>query len=231
MPGTLYIVATPIGNLGDLTARAADVLCSVDRIAAEDTRHTGRLLQHIGATARQISYHDHNAERRIPELLELLEAGQDVALVSDAGTPTISDPGFKLVRAAAAASVPVVPIPGANAAMTALSGAGLPTDRFHFLGFLPVKKGKATRLLESVAELPATLVLYVSPYKLAGTLALLLDVLGDRPACLCRELTKIHETFDRQPLSALAEQYSGGKVKGEITLVVGRPERAPRRAR
>ncbi len=231
MPGTLYIVATPIGNLGDLTVRAADVLCSVDRIAAEDTRHTGRLLQHIGATARQTSYHDHNAERRIPELLGLLAEGKDVALVSDAGTPTISDPGFKLVRAAAADGIAVVPIPGASAVLTALCGAGLPTDRFHFLGFLPVKKGKATRLLESVAELKATLVLYVSPYKLGSTLPLLVDVLGDRPACLCRELTKIHETFDRRPLSALAEHYSEGKVKGEITLVIGRPERAPKRAR
>ena len=119
----------------------------------------------------------------------------------------------------------------ASAVLTALCGAGLPTDRFHFLGFLPVKKGKATRLLESVAELKATLVLYVSPYKLGSTLPLLVDVLGDRPACLCRELTKIHETFDRRPLSALAEHYSEGKVKGEITLVIGRPERAPKRAR
>lgn len=231
MSGTLYIVATPIGNLDDMTVRAADVLGKVERVAAEDTRRTGRLLKRIGATARQISYHDHNAERRIPALLEILREGGDVALVSDAGTPTISDPGFKLVRAAAAEEIPVVPIPGASAAMTALCASGLATDRFHFLGFLPVKKGKATRLLEEVADLRATLVLYVSPYKLGSTLPLLVDVLGDRPACLCRELTKIHETFDRRPLSALAEHYSEGKVKGEITLVIGRPERAPKRAR
>ncbi len=231
MSGTLYIVATPIGNLGDLTLRAAEVLRTVDRVAAEDTRRTGRLLKHVESGVRQVSYHDHNAERRIPQLLALLEDGRDVALVSDAGTPTISDPGFKLVRAAAADGIPVVPIPGASAAMAALSGAGLPTDRFHFLGFLPVKRGKATRLLQQVAELDSTLVLYVSPYKLSSTLALLLEVLGDRPACLCRELTKLHETFDRRDLALLADHFRERKVKGEITLVIGRPERSKNRGR
>jgi len=219
-PGTLYIVATPIGNLGDLTLRAADVLKAVDLIASEDTRHTGRLLAHIGATAPQVSYHDHNAIRRIPELLERLEDGGTVALVSDAGTPTVSDPGFKLVRAAREADIPVVPLPGASAVMVALAGAGLPTDRFHFLGFLPPKKGKARRTLAEVAELSGTLVLFVSPYKLATVLTLALEVLGDRPACVCRELTKIHETFDRRALSELQQQYGNGKVKGEITLLI-----------
>jgi len=219
-PGTLYIVATPIGNLGDLTLRAADVLKTVDLIASEDTRHTGRLLAHIGASAPQVSYHDHNATRRFPELIERLAAGDSVALVSDAGTPTVSDPGFKLVRAAREAGIPVVPLPGASAVMVALAGAGLPTDRFHFLGFLPPKKGKATKMLAEVAPLSATLVLFVSPYKLATVLTLALEELGDRQACLCRELTKIHETFDRCTLAELQRHYGDGKVKGEITLLI-----------
>jgi len=146
MSGTLYLVATPIGNLADLSARAGAVLCDVDLVASEDTRRTGRLLKHVGATAPQISYHDHNAVRRIPDLLERLERGTSIALVSDAGTPTVSDPGFKLVRAAREQGLAVVPIPGPSAVLAALAGAGLPTDRFVFLGFLPPKKGKARRL-------------------------------------------------------------------------------------
>ncbi len=219
-PGTLYVVATPIGNLGDLTARAAAILCGVDLVASEDTRRTGRLLRHVGSRARQVSYHDHNARRRIPALLQRLRDGEALALVSDAGTPTISDPGFRLVRAARDEGLPVVPLPGASAAITALSGAGLPTDRFVFLGFLPLKKGKARRALEQVAGLPFTIVVYVSPHKLATTLGLALEVLGDRPACVCRELTKLHETFDRATLSALAERHGEHKIKGEITLLI-----------
>jgi 16S rRNA (cytidine1402-2'-O)-methyltransferase len=220
-PGTLYVVATPIGNLGDMTIRAAETLRAVDLVASEDTRRTGRLLKHIGSTARQVSYHDHNAEQRLPSLLQHLHDGGTIAQVSDAGTPAISDPGFRLVRAARESGFPVVPIPGASAVTTALSAAGLPTDRFVFLGFLPVKKGKARRALEQVATLPFTLVLYVSPYKLATTLTLTLEALGDRPACVCRELTKLHETFDRAPLSDLAARYPAtSKVKGEITLLI-----------
>jgi 16S rRNA (cytidine1402-2'-O)-methyltransferase len=223
MSGTLYLVATPIGNLDDLSVRAGAVLCSVDLVASEDTRRTGRLLKHVGATAPQLSYHDHNAVRRIPDLLERLARGESIALVSDAGTPTVSDPGFKLVRAAREQDLDVVPIPGPSAVLAAVAGAGLPTDRFLFLGFLPPKKGKMRRLLAEVAAVPATLVLFVSPYKVASTLPLLAEELGDRPACLCRELTKIHETFDRGTLTELAERYGTGKVKGEITLVVGGP--------
>lgn len=218
--GTLYLVATPIGNLDDLTVRAARVLCEVDLIASEDTRRTGVLLKHVGSRVPQISYHDHNAARRVPGLIERLQAGESIAVVSDAGTPTVSDPGFRIVRAAREADLPVVPIPGPSAVLAALSGAGLPTDRFVFLGFLPVKPGKARKALDQVAELPATLVLFVSPYKVKATLAVLMERLGNRDACLCRELTKLHETFDRGTLEELAQRYGTGKVRGEITLVV-----------
>jgi len=220
MTGTLYLVATPIGNLDDLSVRAADVLCGVDLVAAEDTRRTGVLLKKVGATAPQISYHDHNAARRVPSLIERLQGGQSIALVSDAGTPTVSDPGFRLVRAAREEGLEVVPIPGASAVLAALSGSGLPTDRFVFLGFLPPRPGRARRLLQQVESLPMTLVLFVSPHKVARTLLMLREVLGDRDACLCRELTKIHETFDRGTLAELGERYGQGKVKGEITLVI-----------
>ena len=222
-PGTLYVVATPIGNLDDLSPRAAAVLGAVDVIASEDTRRTGRLLQHLGLKRPQISYHDHNARRRVPDLVARLQSGQSVALASDAGTPTVSDPGFRLGRAAREESIPVVPIPGPSAVITALSAAGLPTDRFHFLGFLPDRPGKARKLLAEVAPLRCTLALYVSPYKVGRTLALALEALGDREACLCRELTKLHETFDRGALSELVERYEGVKVRGEITLLIGPP--------
>ncbi len=224
-PGTLYVVATPIGHLDDLTPRAAAVLGAADVVASEDTRRTGRLLQHLGLKRPQISYHDHNAQRRVPELIARLQAGDSVALASDAGTPTVSDPGFRLVRAAREAGVPVVPIPGASAVVAALSAAGLPTDRFHFLGFLPDKPGKARRRLDEVAPLRCTVALYVSPFKIGKTLGWALEALGDREACVCRELTKRHETFDRGTLSELSERYAGAKVKGEITLLIAPPPR------
>lgn len=220
MTGTLYLVATPIGNLDDLSARAARVLCEVDLIASEDTRRTGVLLKRVGSRVPQLSYHDHNAARRVPGLIERLQAGESIAVVSDAGTPTVSDPGFRIVRAAREAGLTVVPIPGPSAVLAALSGSGLPTDRFLFLGFLPPRPGRARKLLDQVADLPTTLILFVSPYKVRASLAMLLDRLGDRDACLCRELTKLHETFDRGTLSELGERYGMGKVRGEITLVV-----------
>jgi len=220
MTGTLYLVATPIGNLDDLSVRAGNVLREVDLVAAEDTRRTGVLLKRVGATAPQVSYHDHNAARRVPSLLERLKQGQSIALVSDAGTPTVSDPGFRLVRAAREEGLEVVPIPGPSAVLAGLSGSGLPTDRFVFLGFLPPRPGRARRLLQQVQQLPMTLVLFVSPHKVARTLGQLAEVLGPRDACLCRELTKIHETFDRGTLDELADRYGQGKVKGEITLVI-----------
>jgi len=224
-PGTLYVVATPIGNLGDLSPRAAQVLCEVDLVASEDTRRTGRLLKHVGATAPQVSYHDHNAQRRVPELIERLREGQSIALASDAGTPTVSDPGFRVVRAAREAGLPVVPVPGASAVIAALSAAGLPTDRFHFLGFLPDKPGKARKALAEVAALRCTLALYVSPYKVARVLGYAQEALGDRDACVCRELTKLHETFDRGTLGELQQRYAGAKVRGEITLLIAPPPR------
>ena len=220
MSGTLYLVATPIGNLDDLTVRAADVLCRVDLVAAEDTRRTGVLLKKVGATAPQISYHDHNAARRVPSLIDRLRDGHSIALVSDAGTPTVSDPGFRLVRAAREEGLDVVPIPGPSAVLAALCGSGLPTDRFLFLGFLPPRPGRARRLLQQVEALPMTLVLFASPHKVARVLAMLVDVLGERDACLCREMTKIHETFDRGSLAELSQRYGQRKVKGEITLVI-----------
>lgn len=220
MTGTLYLVATPIGNLDDLSTRAAQVLCEVDLIASEDTRRTGVLLKRVGSRVPQISYHDHNAARRVPGIVERLQAGESIAVVSDAGTPTVSDPGFRLVRAAREAGLPVVPIPGPSAVLAALSGAGLPTDRFVFLGFLPPRPGRARKLLDGAAQLPMTLILFVSPHKVPATLAMLVDRLGDRDACLCRELTKLHETFDRGTLGELSDRYGTGKVRGEITLVV-----------
>jgi len=220
MTGTLYLVATPIGNLDDLSPRAAQVLCEVDLIASEDTRRTGVLLKRVASRVPQLSYHDHNAARRVPGLIERLQAGESIAVVSDAGTPTISDPGFRIVRAAREAGLTVVPIPGPSAVLAALSGSGLPTDRFLFLGFLPPRPGRARKLLDQVAELPTTLIVFVSPYKVRASLAMLQDRLGDRDACLCRELTKLHETFDRGKLSELSDRYGTGKVRGEITLVV-----------
>ncbi|MCP4871151.1 MAG: 16S rRNA (cytidine(1402)-2'-O)-methyltransferase [Proteobacteria bacterium] len=224
-PGTLYIVATPIGNLEDITLRAARLLGSVDKVLAEDTRRTRTLLTHLGHSTPTISLHDHNERGRIPQVLGWLQGGESLALVSDAGTPAISDPGFPLVRACVEADVRIVPIPGPSALIAAVCAAGLPTDRVYFLGFLPGRPGRAKRALKGATEQPATTVVYVGPHKLPKTLAMAVEIAGaDRPACICRELTKVHEEFDRGTLGELVERWTGKKVKGEVTLLIGSPD-------
>lgn len=223
-PG-LYVVATPIGNMGDITLRALDVLRGVDLIACEDTRVTAPFLARLGVKAPLAPYHEHNAEAARPALLARLAAGGKVALVSDAGTPLVSDPGYKLVRAAVAQGTSVIPIPGASAVTAALSVAGLPTDRFLFLGFLPSKSAARRQAIAEVAGIRATLVLLESPHRLGETLADLAELLGPRPAAVARELTKLHEEVRRDTLDTLARHYGEfGAPKGEITLVIGPPE-------
>ena len=221
MSGTLYIVATPIGNLEDISQRALRILREVDFIACEDTRHTSKLLNHFGIDTKTISYHEHNERERAEELGAVLESGKSVALVSDAGTPLISDPGFRLVNAAIKKGISVVPIPGAAAVVTALAASGLPTDHFYFAGFLPARANARRAKLEELAVIPATLISYEAPHRISATLRDALDVLGDREAVVARELTKLHEEFARGRLSELAERFSKPeKVRGEIVLMV-----------
>ncbi|MGZ8286950.1 MAG: 16S rRNA (cytidine(1402)-2'-O)-methyltransferase [Allosphingosinicella sp.] len=225
LPPGLYIVATPIGNLSDLSPRAADVLTRADLIAVEDSRVTAKLLHHIGVKRPMTPYHDHNAERVRPQLLERMRRGA-VALVSDAGTPLISDPGFKLVRDARAAGITVTTIPGPSAVVAALTLAGLPTDRFLFLGFLPPKAGAKANAIAEVASVRATLVLYESGPRLAATLRALGEGLGDREAAVAREISKKFEETVTGTLSELAERYSEAGPKGEIVVVVAPPGEA-----
>ena len=224
-PG-LYIVATPIGNLGDLSPRAAQVLAHADLIAAEDTRVTATLLRHIGTKRPMQPYHDHNADAVRPALVARL-GREAIALVSDAGTPLISDPGYKLVRDARAAGHPVVTIPGPCAAIAALTLAGLPTDRFLFMGFLPAKQGAKAAAIAEVAAIRATLVFYESGPRLAATLAALAEGLGDREVAVTREITKKFEEAVTGTLSMLAARYADAPPKGEIVVVVGPPGEAP----
>lgn len=228
-PGTLYVVGTPIGNLEDITFRAVRILKSVDLIASEDTRHTGKLLHHFQATAPQISYHDHNTNSRIPELLENLHQGKAIALVTDAGMPGISDPGYELVKACIAAGITVVPIPGASAAITALSAAGLPTDRFVFEGFLPAKGKERKDRLEFLPSEARTIIFYEAPHRLRQTLQDFAEVLGkDRQIVLARELTKLHEEFWRGSVEQAIAVYTQREPQGEYTLVVaGLPPALP----
>jgi 16S rRNA (cytidine1402-2'-O)-methyltransferase len=222
-PGTLFVVATPIGNRGDLTERARETLASVDLIAAEDTRHTGRLLAQLGIGTALLALHEHNEAARAEELVARLRQGARIALVSDAGTPLISDPGFRLVAAAAAAGVAVVPIPGACAAVAALSVAGLPTDRFVFEGFLPARAGARRTRLSALAAETRTLVFYEAPHRISETLADLAVAFGAaRDAVLARELTKLHETVYRGSLGELAERAAADSnmARGEAVLVV-----------
>jgi 16S rRNA (cytidine1402-2'-O)-methyltransferase len=220
-PGTLYIVATPIGNLEDMTFRAVRILQAVDLIAAEDTRHTGRLLQHFQVKTPQISYHEHNSNSRIPELLEHLQYGKAIALVSDAGMPGISDPGYELIKACIDNGITVVPIPGASAVITALSAAGLPTDRFIFDGFLSAKSQQRKEYLESLQGESRTLVFYESPHRLRDTLADLGTVLGsDRSIVIARELTKLYEEFWRGTIGDAIADYNQREPQGEYTLLV-----------
>jgi 16S rRNA (cytidine1402-2'-O)-methyltransferase len=224
MSGTLSVVATPIGNLSDLTARAGEVLRTADLVLAEDTRHTGRLLAHLGSSVPQRSLHEHNERARIDEVLALLEGGAHVALVTDAGTPLVSDPGLALVRACADAGIHVVPIPGASAVLAALVASGLPSDRVAFDGFLPRRgRARSERLAELAVE-RRTVVLFLSPHRAADDLADLATACGaERRAALCRELTKLHEEVRRGTLAELRDGAADG-VRGEITLVLAGAE-------
>lgn len=226
--GTLYLVGTPIGNLRDITLRALDVLSSVDVIACEDTRRSRILLEHHGITARLVSLPAFAEEERADGLVARLLGGEDVAMITDAGMPGISDPGEKLVRKAIEADVDVVPIPGPSAALAALAASGLPSDRFTFAGFLP-RKGKARReALEALRYAPGTLILYESPRRLHATLVDLRQAWGERRACVARELTKLHEEWVRGSLGDLAARFAD-EVRGEITLLVAPGEDAPPR--
>jgi 16S rRNA (cytidine1402-2'-O)-methyltransferase len=223
-PG-LYLVATPIGNLADMTLRALSVLARADIIYCEDTRHSAKLLQHYAIHAKTRPFHEHNEEREIERAIRDLESGKRIAMISDAGTPLLSDPGFKLVRAAAAAGVPVISIPGPSAALTALTASGLPTDFFFFAGFLPPKQAARRARLAELSQIPGSLVIFEAPHRVAEALADMADVLGERAAVIARELTKLHEDIARGSLRTLAEATFGETLKGEIVLVVG-PGRA-----
>jgi 16S rRNA (cytidine1402-2'-O)-methyltransferase len=223
--GCLYLVATPIGNLEDITLRALRILKEVDQIACEDTRHSLKLLNHFGIQKPLISYHEHNEITRAAELVHAMEQGAAVALISDAGMPLVSDPGHRLVTLAIRHHIPVVPIPGAAALLVALSASGLPSEEFLFLGFLPARTGERRRALEHLRIEDRTLVVYEAPHRIAETVADAREILGDRPACLARELTKVHEEFRRGRLSELEADLAERPAKGEITLVIGAPER------
>ena len=220
-PGTLYLVGTPIGNVEDLSPRAQRILTGVDLIAAEDTRHTQGLLSRFSIHRPLVSYHDHNKERRTPELVEKLKAGSSVAIVSDAGSPGISDPAFTLVRAAVEAGLPVVPIPGASSALCALEVSGLPTDRFAFEGFLPRRAARRRARIEELRRDPRTLIFFESPHRLRESLRDLAEAWGERPASISRELTKKFEETRRGTLASLLEWVESAPPRGEFVLVVG----------
>jgi 16S rRNA (cytidine1402-2'-O)-methyltransferase len=225
--GTLHLVAVPIGNPDDLTMRARETLARVAVVAAEDTRHYATLARHHGLPPRAVSYHDHNEASRTPELIARLRAGEDVALVTDAGTPLVSDPGFRLVRAAIEAGVQVTCLPGPSAVVAALAASGLPPHPFRFIGFLPRTEAARRAALASVAGDDATLVAFDAPRRLLSTVRDALAVLGDRPACLARNLTKPHERYQRGTLAELsAELDAEGEVRGECTIVIGGASRA-----
>jgi 16S rRNA (cytidine1402-2'-O)-methyltransferase len=220
MVGTLFLVATPIGNLQDISLRALETLKTVDLIACEDTRHTRKLLTHFGIQARLVSYHEHNEQQRAEELSGLLLDGKSIAVVSDAGTPAICDPSFRVVQKAYEIGARVVPIPGAVAFVNALIASGLPTDSFFFGGFLPSKKGERQNRLREVKEIPATLVFYETPHRLVKSLTDCAEILGNRKAAVARELTKLHEEIVRGDLQELIGKFSEKPTKGEIVLVI-----------
>jgi len=225
MLGTLYLVSTPIGNLEDITQRAVRILREVDLIASEDTRHTKKLLSHFGISTRTTSYHEHNERERAEELCTLLESGRSIALVSDAGTPLINDPGFRLVSMAIEREVAVVPVPGPAAFVAALAASGLPTDQFFFAGFLPPRATARRSKLEELAGMKSTLIFYEAPHRICATLRDALELLGDRQAVIARELTKLHEEFSRGGLSDLVKLMSAAKtIRGEkVLLIAGAP--------
>lgn len=219
--GCLYLVATPIGNLEDITLRALRILKEADQIACEDTRHTQKLLQHYNIQKPLISYHEHNEMTRAPELVLAMEQGQQIALVSDAGMPLVSDPGYRLVTLALRHHLKVIPVPGASALLAALSASGLPNEEFLFAGFLPARSGERRRALERLRIEDRTIIFYEAPHRIEETLADASEILGDRPACLAREVTKLHEEFRRGTLSELAASLSQKPARGEITLLIG----------
>ncbi|MEO1113878.1 MAG: 16S rRNA (cytidine(1402)-2'-O)-methyltransferase [Pseudomonadota bacterium] len=226
-PG-LYIVSTPIGNLGDITVRALETLAASSMIACEDTRVTSTLTQKFGLKTPLMSYHEHNADKQRPKILAELEAGNAVALVSDAGTPLVSDPGYRLVRGVLAAGFKVIPIPGASAPLAGIVASGLPSDTVLFAGFLPQKGGPKSKRLEDLAKVPATLVFFESPHRTGATLEAMSDLLGGaREAVVARELTKRFETFERGTLSDLANRFADASLKGEIVILVGPPDERP----
>lgn len=224
MTGTLYLVATPIGNLQDISPRALQTLESADLIACEDTRHTGKLLNHYGIKNKLLSYHEHNEHERAGELAKLLQDGKNIAVVSDAGTPGICDPAFRIVQKAHEIGAKVIAIPGAAAFINALVVSGLPTDAHFFGGFLPSKKNERIARLKEAKNIPATLVFYETPHRLAKSLVDCFEVLGNRKAAVVRELTKLHEETVRGDLQELSEKYAKQDVKGEIVLVIDRIE-------
>jgi len=227
-PGTLYVVATPIGNLDDMTYRAVRVLGEVDLVAAEDTRHSRKLLDHFGIRKPLLSYHDHNERQRYGEILERLQTGANVALISDAGTPCIADPGYRLIASCRSAGVPVVPIPGASALVAALSASGVATDRFAFEGYLPSRTKARTDLLKRLTGEQRTLVFYETPHRLTAALNDLAHVFGaERTLVVARELTKLHEEFFHGTVAAAMAHFSGQPVKGEIVLILPPGSGAP----
>jgi len=223
MTGRLYVVATPIGNLDDITYRAVRVLREAGVIACEDTRRTRKLLDHYGIQKPTVSYHEHNEAERAAELAARLGAGEAIALVSDAGVPLVSDPGYRLVRAAIEMGIPVEPVPGPSAALAALSASGLPTDAFHFGGFLPAKPGQRLHALQKLCEEQATLIFFEAPHRILEALEAVEQALGPRPVVVARELTKVHEEFLRgTPAEVRAQLLARDAVKGEITLLIGK---------
>jgi len=222
-PGTLYVVATPIGNLEDITYRAVRVLKEADLIACEDTRHTAKLLHHYGIDKPTISYHEHNEAARAEELVAKLVEGLNIAQVSDAGMPGISDPGYRVISLAIERGMKVVPIPGASALVAALAASGLPTDSFQFLGFLPAKSGQRRTLLETLRDAEYTTVVYEAPHRIAETMNDIVELLGaERPVALARELTKVHEEFIRGSAAQVLARMQAQELKGEITLLIGK---------
>jgi 16S rRNA (cytidine1402-2'-O)-methyltransferase len=219
----LYVVATPIGNLGDITLRALEVLKSVDLVAAEDTRHSGILMKHFGIKKPFISYHEHNEAKRTAELVERLAAGENVALITDAGTPGLSDPGLRLIRECIRRDVSFTIIPGSSSILTALVGSGFSTEKFSFRGFLPIKSGQRERELRAAAECGETAIFFESPYRLTKTLAACIDIMPDRQLCVARELTKTFEEFRRGDARELLAHYEAHPPKGEIVLVISAP--------
>ena len=219
----LYVVATPIGNLGDITLRALEILKSVDLIAAEDTRHSGMLLKHFGIKKPFISYHEHNEAMRTAELVERLTSGENIALITDAGTPGLSDPGLRFVRECIKREVSFTIIPGPSSILTALVGSGFSTDKFCFRGFLPVKSGQRERELRAAVERHETVIFFESPYRLTKTLAACIDIMPDRQLCVARELTKKFEEFRRGTSGELLAHYEAHPPKGEIVLVISAP--------